>query len=77
MNNLLLVFLAFAAIAAIDLPAMIKSKQWRTLVMYGVIYLLVLTLGVLIASGIKIPSPIKAIQSFYQNVLGLSFKPPP
>ena len=74
--NLLLVFLAFAGIGAIDLPDMVRNKRWRDLVVYSIIFLLVLALGVLVASGVKVPSPIKAIQAFYQDVLGLSFKQP-
>ncbi|WP_195376844.1 hypothetical protein [Anaerotruncus rubiinfantis] len=73
--NLLFVCFAFAGIAAIDLPGMIKKKRWRNLIIYGVIFLLVLLLGLLIALDIKVPSPIKAIQMFYRDVLGLSFKP--
>lgn len=72
--NLVLVFLAFAGIGVADLPEMVKNKRWRDLAIYCVIFLLVLTLGVLIAVGVKIPSPIKAIQAFYRDVLHLSFK---
>lgn len=74
--NVLLVLLAFAGIGAIDLPDMIKSKQRRDLIIYSVIFVLVFTLGILVAAGVKIPSPIKAIQAFYRDVLGLTFKPP-
>lgn len=73
--NLLLVFLAFAGIGAFDVPSMIKDKRWRDLTIYGILFVLVLALGVLVASGIKVPSPIKAVQAFYRDVLGLTFKP--
>ncbi|SBW09164.1 conserved hypothetical protein [uncultured Eubacteriales bacterium] len=74
--NLVLVLLAFAGIGVADLPEMVKTKRWRDLTIYCVLFLLVLTLGVLIAMGVKIPSPIKAIQAFYRDVLHLSFKMP-
>lgn len=74
--NLLLVVVAFAGIGALDLPQMIKNKRWRDLGVYSVIFLLVFVLGMFVASGAKVPSPIKAAQAFYQDVLGLSFKLP-
>lgn len=72
--NFLLLILAFAGIAACDLPGMIKEKQWNSLAVYCIVFLLVLTLGLCIAAGVKVPSPIKAVQAFYRDVLGLSFK---
>ncbi|MBE6828577.1 MAG: hypothetical protein E7519_00045 [Ruminococcaceae bacterium] len=72
--NLLLVIIVFIGIALLDLPDMIKNKRWRDLAIYSVIFLLVFVLGTLMAFDVKVPSPIKAIQAFYQNVLHLSFK---
>ncbi len=73
--KVLLVCLAFAVIGAIDLPDMIRNKRLQDLTAYSIFFVLVLALGLLIAAGVKVPSPIKAIQAFYQNVLGLAFKP--
>ncbi len=72
--NVLLVILLFTGIAAVELPKMIKNKRWRDLTVYSVVFLMVFTLGILIASDVKVPSPIKAIQAFYKDILGLSFK---
>lgn len=72
--NLFLVIISFAAIAAIELPGMVKKKQWRDVVLYSIVFVPVLALAVLMAFDMKIPSPIKAIQTFYRDVLGLSFK---
>ncbi len=74
--RLLLVFIGFAAIAAINLPGMIKKKLWRELAVYSLFFLAVFTLAVLMALGIKVPSPIKAIQAFYRDILHLSFPIP-
>ena len=73
--NILLVVLAFAGIGTMDVPRMVKNRRWRDLIAYSVFFALVLALGILVASGVKVPSPIKAIQAFYRDVLGLSFKP--
>ena len=72
--NLLLVIAGFAGIAVIDIPGLIKKKLWRDLAIYMAVFLPVLGLAVLAALGIKVPSPIKAIQGFYRDVLHLSFK---
>ncbi|CAB1252786.1 conserved protein of unknown function [Ruminococcaceae bacterium BL-6] len=72
--NLLLVLIAFAGIAAIDVPGMVKSKRWHDLTVYSILFLLVLVLGILVALDVKVPSPIKAIQAFYRDILHLSFK---
>lgn len=72
--NLLLVCAAFVFIAVLEVPYMIKHKQWYNLTVYSVLFLLIFAIGVLVALGVTIPSPIKAAQEFYKNVLGLSFK---
>lgn len=72
--RLLMVFIGFAAMAAINLPGMIKKKLWRDLVVYLLFFLAVLTLAILMALGIKVPSPIKAVQAFYRDILHLSFQ---
>ena len=73
--KVLLVIIAFIGIAALDVPDMAKSKRWRDLAICSVIFLLVFALGVAVAMGVKVPSPIKAIQVFYRDILRLSFKP--
>lgn len=73
--KILLVVLAFAGIGAMDVPHMVKNKRWHDLIAYSIFFALVLTLGILVASGVKVPSPIKGIQALYRDILGLSFKP--
>jgi hypothetical protein len=72
----LMVILTFAVIAAINLPRMIKNKQWHDVIVYSAIFALVFALAMAMALGAKIPSPIKAAQVFYRDILHLSFKPP-
>lgn len=65
----------FAIIAAINLPRMIKNKQWHDVIVYSTMFALVFALAMAMALGVKIPSPIKAAQSFYKDILHLNFKP--
>lgn len=72
--NIIMVILSFAGMAALDLPNMVKNKRWRDLIIYSILFLLVFALGIAVALNINVPSPIKAIQAFYRDILGLSFK---
>ena len=72
--NLFILVGFFAVAACMDVPQMIKSKQWRSLILYAVFFIAVFTVGLLIEFDVTIPSPIKAIQHFYQYILHLSFK---
>lgn len=72
--KLLICFAGFAVIAASDLPKLIKQKQRRELIIYALIFLLVLAFAVLVVLDVKMPSVIKMVQSFYRDVLHLSFK---
>lgn len=72
--NFFLVLMGFAGIAVINLPGMVKNKQWRDIAVYSAVFLLIFTFGVLLSLDAKVPSPIKAIQTFFRDVLHLSFK---
>ncbi|RAV03471.1 hypothetical protein [Paenibacillus sp. YN15] len=72
--KLIMIIISFSGIAMLDLPNMVKRKRWRDLAIYSILFLLVLALGVAVALDINVPSPIKAIQAFYRDILGLSFK---
>lgn len=72
--KLLVVLTGFAVIAAINLPGIIKRRIRRELIIYSTIFVLVFVLAVLVTVGVRIPSPIKAIQAFYRDVLHMSFK---
>lgn len=72
--RLTIVLIGFAAIAAVNLPGMIREKLWKELAKYLWVYLAVLLLGVLIALDVHVPSPIQGMMSLYRNVLHLSFK---
>ena len=73
--KLLFCFAGLAVVAAKDLPCLIKAKQWEELIKYVFIFLLVLAFGVLVMLDDNSPSPVKIMQSFYRDVLHLSFKP--
>ncbi|MBP8640832.1 MAG: hypothetical protein KBI01_08050 [Oscillospiraceae bacterium] len=72
--KLIMCFAAFAAIAAADLPSIIKAKQWVELAKYAFVFLLTFTFAVFVLLDTNTSSPIKLLQTFYSDVLHLSFK---
>lgn len=72
--NLVLVMIGFAAIAAANVPGMVKEKLWKELLKYAVCFLAVFILAVLVALDVHVPSPMKGLMIFYREVLHLSFK---
>ncbi len=57
-----------------DLPAILKRKDRRELIVYALIFLLMLVPGLLFLYGSGQPSPVKLLQTFFRDILGLSFK---
>lgn len=72
--NIVLLVTCFCGMAAMDLSGIIHEKQWRDLIIYGIFFVLVFALGMAVVMGIKVPSPIRAIQKFLQDVVHLSFQ---
>lgn len=53
------ILLVTAVIVMIDVPTMWKNKQKKELVIYSVIFFIGVTCLILLAVGIKIPSPVE------------------
>jgi len=70
----LLCLAGFAVVAAKDLPNLFKSKKPRELAIYAAIFLLVLVFAFLVLGNGNMTSTIQIIQSFYRDILHLSFK---
>jgi len=52
------ILLVTAAIVMIDVPTMLKNKQRKELIVYSVLLFIGLTFLILLAVGVKIPSPV-------------------
>ena len=70
----LLCLAGFAAVAAKDLPGLLKSKKRRELAIYAAIFLLVMAFALMVVANGNMTSTIKTMQSFYRDILHLSFK---
>lgn len=70
----LLCLAGFAAVAAKDLPGLLKNKKRRELWVYVLVFVLVLMFAALVMMDGNMTSTIKVLQSFYRDILHLSFK---
>lgn len=59
---LLLLCLAFLVMLLLDLPALLRKKQWRELTVFMVLWVLGLVMSSLLTIGVKLPSPVKGIK---------------
>lgn len=72
--SLFICALGLGLVLIADLPAMLKRKDRREILVYALILLLTLIPELLFLYGEGLPSPVMLLQSFYRNTLGLSFR---
>ncbi len=70
---ILLLLVSFAGIALLDVPKLIKSKEWKDLAVYSFFFIGAFTLCVLHTFGIDMPSPIKGIQYVIKDLLHMKY----
>ncbi len=70
MNTLLLI-LAFAAIAAYEIPEIIRRRQWKELVVFAVLLIVGFTMSLFQTIGVKVPNPVKGIELIIKKAAGL------
>lgn len=73
---IILVFVIFILLALSDFPKLVKEKKWYEVSVLSGFYVFVTTLTVLYAAGVTLPSPVKGIQYFIVDVLGLGYPKP-
>jgi len=67
------VIAVFIVIGLLDVPNLIKSRQWKELVVFSLLFITGFSLSFLMAIGVKLPSPILAAQDLIENVLNLHY----
>lgn len=61
----MLLVLAFAAIAAIEVPGMLKKKQWGELAAFTVILALTFGLSAAMTLRVKVPNPTRLLMQIF------------
>ncbi|MCX7714329.1 MAG: hypothetical protein N2171_01155 [Clostridia bacterium] len=70
---IVLVIIAFALIAWLDVPKLINRKEWKDLIVFSIFYIFAFIIASLQAFKVEIPSPILGIQFFIEKILHLSY----
>lgn len=63
-----IVIIIFIIIALLELPGLIKGKQWRELIVFSGLFVFAFIIAFLQSMGIEVPSPIKGIISFLKYI---------
>ena len=75
----MIVFLiaAFTVILIIEVPAMIKKKQWRELAVYSVLMAIAIVVSVMYVLDLNVPNPVKnsqyTVKALAEYLFGLSY----
>lgn len=65
---------SFALVALIDLIPLIKRRKWRAVAAFVIFFAIALTLAVLSALDIQVPSTMKLWKALFEW-MGLAYKP--
>lgn len=63
----------FVILALMELPPLLKQKKTRELVVVCCLFAGVFTIALLLALGVKLPSPLSLLGDFTRDVLHLSY----
>ncbi len=66
------VFIALGLVLAFELPYLIKTRQYQSLLVFSVIFVITFVFAVLIAKEVRVPSSLIIIGKFFQKI-GLSY----
>ncbi|MBE3519383.1 MAG: hypothetical protein IMW97_03660 [Firmicutes bacterium] len=69
--NILLLILAFAAIAAYEIPEIVRKREWKELVVFSVLLLIGFTVSFFQTIGVKVPNPVKGIELIVKKIANL------
>jgi len=70
---MIFLLLIYALIFIINVPGLVKKKEWRELTFFSILYIIAFTLGLLYVLDVHIPSPMKGLQYLIVEVLGIKY----
>jgi len=69
-----LIFFAYAIIAGVELPYLIKNKRKKELTAFIVLFVLGLTYMILTAAGVPLPKIMPMLDKFFEKVLHIGYE---
>ncbi|HHW21848.1 MAG TPA: hypothetical protein GXX26_03065 [Clostridiaceae bacterium] len=70
---MIFLLLIYAFVLIINVPGLIKRKEWRELAVFSVFYVIAFALGLMYVLDIPIPSPMKGLQHLIVDIFGLEY----
>jgi len=70
---LIFLLLIYAFILIINVPGLIKRKEWRELAAFSFLYVIAFALGLMYVLDIPIPSPMKGLQHLIVDIFGIEY----
>ena len=70
---MIILILIYVIAAFIQVPGLVRQKQWRELAAFSAFYIAAFVLGLLFVLDVDIPSPMKGLQYIIGDVLGLKY----
>jgi len=64
----ILVIVGFLALALVEIPSLARQKKRRDLIIVASMLGVSLTLSLLLAAGVKLPSPMHLLHSFLESI---------
>ncbi|HOQ38221.1 MAG TPA: hypothetical protein PK033_11135 [Acetivibrio sp.] len=71
---MIFLLLIYALIFIINVPGLVKKKEWRELTFFSILYIIAFTLGLLYVLDVHIPSPMKGLQYLIVDILGIKYQ---
>ncbi|HHV50778.1 MAG TPA: hypothetical protein GXX54_03640 [Clostridiales bacterium] len=65
---IVLIILAFIIMLAINLPSLIKSRDYKLIIIYGCFYTASFALSLLLAMNVKLPSILEMADSLFKTL---------
>jgi hypothetical protein len=70
---MIILLLIYAFIMIINVPGLIKRKEWRELRAFFILYIIAFALGLMYVLDIPIPSPMKGLQHLIVDIFGIEY----
>jgi len=70
---MIFLLLIYAYIFIINVPGLIKRKEWKELAAFSFLFVIAFALGIMYVLDIPIPSPMKGLQHFFVDILGIEY----
>lgn len=70
---MIFLLLIYACIFIINVPGLVKRKEWRELAVFSIFYVIAFALGLMYVLDIPIPSPMEGLQHLIVDILGIEY----